>query len=500
MEGTEGSGQRGPCARTRTLESSEAPAGDRSRGAHGPGAHSADPGCRSDSRRRGDDVDRQRGRREHSCRDGLEDTRDHRAGHGSAACGSCVSFATVGMVAAMAALEVGARDLDLSEADAHFCSSHGVSCGGWNNADALGQLKSRGVVTERSFPYMSAFDSPPVNDPSDPDIWKAHCHPASNRAFHVYKITDYSAWPANLLGPLAVRPAQVLPANFGPLCLRLHRVRGFDHYGGTSTPCLGQGEEDTPDGRRLLTADQCWICRNSWGTTFGGAAHADGTGAGYFKIGYGEANIDDEPMYGCHGVIAPATLPVVAGVSRSIDKMDVFAAGTNHGISPPPGSRAMRSSVGGGRSQGCRGAGDVDLRRLAQEGLPRRVRGRHRQRDLRRLAARRQELAGLVASRRRSAAPGTSVHGVSRSADKLDISPSAPITTSSRPPGSPVTPSGGAGGRFRAASRRRTRPCLPFAATRTSSTSSASAPTSVSTRPPGSKATRSGGAGGGSGR
>ncbi|HXJ66222.1 MAG TPA: C1 family peptidase [Actinomycetota bacterium] len=341
-------------------------------------------------------------------------------------CGSCVSFATVGMVAAMAALEIGARDLDLSEADAHFCSSHGVSCGGWNNADALGQLKSRGVVTERSFPYMSAFDSPPVNDPSDADVWKAHCHPAGNRAFHVYKITDYSAWPANFLGlPLPFDLRKFYLANSGPLVCGFTVYEDFDSYGGG---VYRHAWGKVRGGHAVMVVgysdkDQCWICRNSWGTSFGGAAHADGTGAGYFKIGYGEANIDDEPMYGCHGVIAPATLPVVAGVSRSADKMDVFAAGTNHGIYTAawqPGDAQFRGwwpVAGGVAGPGTSIFGvsrrkdfldvfavgtDNGIYTAAWQPGDKNWRGWWR-------------VAGG------SAAPGTSVHGVSRSADKLDI-------------------------------------------------------------------------------
>src|SRR5262249_7831632 len=33
-------------------------------------------------------------------------------------------------------------------------------------------------------------------------------------------------------------------------------------------------------------------------------AHADGTGAGYFMIAYGDSNIDDT-FYACHGVLVP---------------------------------------------------------------------------------------------------------------------------------------------------------------------------------------------------
>ena len=59
--------------------------------------------------------------------------------------------------------------------------------------------------------------------------------------------------------------------------------------------------------------DNCWICRNSWGQGFGGAAKPEGVGAGFFKIGYGECDIDGEPFYGARGVIAPADSRWVAG-------------------------------------------------------------------------------------------------------------------------------------------------------------------------------------------
>ena len=55
-------------------------------------------------------------------------------------CGSCVSFACAGLVASMAAIEQAITPPDLSEADSHFNSAHGASCGGWNNAACLGEI------------------------------------------------------------------------------------------------------------------------------------------------------------------------------------------------------------------------------------------------------------------------------------------------------------------------------------------------------------------------
>ena len=291
-----------------------------------------------------------------------------------AACGSCVSFATTGLTSAMAAIELGAKNLQLSEADQHFCSSHGPSCGGWNNPDALGQIQGRGVVTDLAFPYMTAFDSPPVPDPSDPNVWIAHCRGVSNRAYHTYKITGYSGWPQSFLGITPDLRKWYL-ASVGPLVCGFQVYEDFDSYGGG---VYHHVSGKLRGGHAVLVigysdADGAWICRNSWGTNFGGVAHPDGTGAGFFKIGYGECGIDNEPFYGCHGVIAPANLPVVGGVSRSTDKLDIFAVGTDRGI------YTAAWQPGDATWQGWWG------------------------------------LAGGVA------APGTSVLGVSRSTDKLDV-------------------------------------------------------------------------------
>ncbi len=222
-------------------------------------------------------------------------------------CGSCVSFATTGLAAAMAWLELGVRNLTLSAADQHFCSSHGANCGGWNNADALGQIKSRGVVSENVFPYMTAFDNPPKGDPQDvPDhLWLAYCRSESNRKERRYRISDYSAWPSNMSGlPFDARKYYL--ANFGPMVMGFTVYQDFDSYGGG---VFKHVTGNSRGGHCVLVvgysdSHQAWICRNSWGTGFGGSVHADGSGAGFFMIAYGDSNIDDT-FYGCHGIIVP---------------------------------------------------------------------------------------------------------------------------------------------------------------------------------------------------
>ena len=266
-------------------------------------------------------------------------------------CGSCVSFATTGLVAAQAGIELSTVDLLLSEADQHFCSSHGASCGGWNNAASLNQIKTRGVSTDATFPYMTAFDSPPVLVPAgDPNaLWRAYCRTQTQREWHTYRITDVSAWTGDA--------RKTYLATVGPLVCGFKVYEDFDSYGGG---VYRHVSGKLRGGHAVLVIgysdpEQAWICRNSWGTGFGGAARADGTGGGFFKIGYGECSIDDEAFCGCHGVIPPTILPMVTAAARGGDRLDLFAAGADHGTYTAallPGSAGWQgwSQVQGGVS------------------------------------------------------------------------------------------------------------------------------------------------------
>ena len=97
-------------------------------------------------------------------------------------CGSCVSFCTVAVTESMASIEKG-QLLDLSEADQHFCSSHGANCGGWWHDQSFDQIRTRGVGPEADFPYASAFPGG--------DIWSGPptCKPIADRNNKITKIT-----------------------------------------------------------------------------------------------------------------------------------------------------------------------------------------------------------------------------------------------------------------------------------------------------------------------
>ena len=198
-------------------------------------------------------------------------------------CGSCVSFGTVGMLESMALIEKNVL-LDLSEADLHFCSDHGASCGGWYPWPALHSVKERGVCDEAHFPYASAFTN-----------GAPHCILAPDRAQHVYKIQS-----SNWMIFDAFRKDYL--THHGPMTACMSVYDDFFSYGGgVYHHVMGA----RAGGHCILVvgysqSQGCWICKNSWGTAWGEA--------GFFKIAYGECGIDSilSPFFGARGMVMPA--------------------------------------------------------------------------------------------------------------------------------------------------------------------------------------------------
>ncbi|WP_394823871.1 C1 family peptidase [Pendulispora albinea] len=199
-------------------------------------------------------------------------------------CGSCVSFCTTATVESMASIEKGQR-LDLSEADLHFCSSHGANCNGWWPDQAIAQVKVRGIPDEGSFPYSAAFEAPPPNP---------KCIVVPGRDEKAVKVTT-----SGTLSNVVDRKNYL--TNVGPCCAVMHVFNDFFSYasgvyhhvngadmGLHCVQVIGYSE-----------AESCWICKNSWGSSWGNG--------GYFKIAYGEAGIDTEfPFWTAQGVVLPS--------------------------------------------------------------------------------------------------------------------------------------------------------------------------------------------------
>ncbi len=200
-------------------------------------------------------------------------------------CGSCVSFCTTATVESMASIEKG-QLLDLSEADLHFCSSHGASCGGWWPDQAIGQVKTRGIPDDACFPYADAFAAPPPNP---------KCVIGPNRDARAVKVTN-SGTVANVVD------RKNYLTNVGPCCAVLHVFNDFFSYGGGVYHHVSGADVGLHCVEVIgySEAEGCWICKNSWGAGWGVG--------GFFKIAYGEAGIDSEfPFWTTSGVILPVT-------------------------------------------------------------------------------------------------------------------------------------------------------------------------------------------------
>lgn len=178
-------------------------------------------------------------------------------------CGACVSFAVLATIEAR--LNIVCKnpnlDRDFSEAFLFYCGC-GNCCGtGWNFAPALEFCKNTGICDESVFPYT----------PAD--------QPCKQGITPTFKITNWTS-------VLSVPDRKNMLAGKGPMVAGMAVYQDFFSYAGGvyrhvsgglagyhAISCIGY--DDT---------EQCWICKNSWGSGWGES--------GYFKIGYGEAQID----------------------------------------------------------------------------------------------------------------------------------------------------------------------------------------------------------------
>jgi YVTN family beta-propeller protein len=242
------------------------------------------------------------------------DWRNHNGNHVSTVkdqgqCGSCVSFCICALVESMSSIENG-QLLDLSEADLHFCSAHGANCDGWWPDNALESVRTRGVSDDACFPYASA------------GIPNPQCRPCANRDARAVKITSH--------GDLTnITDRKNYLSNVGPCSGVLHVFNDFYSYSsGVYHHVIGNEVGlHCVEVIGYSEAEQCWICKNSWGTAWGDA--------GFFKIAYGQCGIDSEfPFATARGVVLAAPFVYVAnGLSNTVS---VLGTATNTVVATVP--------------------------------------------------------------------------------------------------------------------------------------------------------------------
>jgi len=230
-------------------------------------------------------------------------------------CGSCVSFACVAALDSILLIKYG-YTADLSEADLHFCSSHGANCDGWNPNDAIDELANRGVCDEACVPY----NPPHCNAPSTRD----------SRAVHTGEPRSFSATAS----------FKTIISTNRPL------VACFDVYEDFYSYQSGIYRHVTGDSNSshcvevvgYSDADGCWIAKNSWGSGWGEN--------GFFSIAYGECGFDDAMWQ----IGDPVFLPV--GVAFQANTSNLWTVGPlgsrDHGLGMKAGtSPSIKATAAG---------------------------------------------------------------------------------------------------------------------------------------------------------
>ena len=200
-------------------------------------------------------------------------------------CGSCVAFGTVAVLEAMAKRHENNAALQPNYSEAHlfFCGCGACCDKGWWPSYALNYAKNSGVPDEVCFPYQD--HNMPCSD---------SCTDWKDRVVKVVsweEVTDIGArkeW-LSTTGPMVA--CMAVYRDFYSYRGGVYRHVSGDLVGHHAICAVGYSE-----------AENCWICKNSWGTDWGEA--------GWFKIGYGECGMDtDFAMYGVTDVGPPGPGP-----------------------------------------------------------------------------------------------------------------------------------------------------------------------------------------------
>jgi C1A family cysteine protease len=201
------------------------------------------------------------------------------------ACGACYAFSSAADLESKL-LMAGQGPLDLSENSLKECNYQDASCNGGNQYMLMNHLTTHGAVLETCDPYVAS------------DVaCTAGCAAQ-------YLVLDWSAISGGTVPAAAVLKQYLL--DHGPLQTTLYAgdaaapawATAFNNYNGATT--LYYTGTQTPNHSVVIIGwDDAlvhaggtggWICRNSWGASWGGTC-GYGTERGYFTIAFGSASI-----------------------------------------------------------------------------------------------------------------------------------------------------------------------------------------------------------------
>ncbi|MCI0357074.1 MAG: C1 family peptidase [Planctomycetaceae bacterium] len=196
-------------------------------------------------------------------------------------CGACVSFATLATIESRVNIACrtpsGARDY--SEAFLFYCGCGKCCSSGWNFAPALDFCRETGVALDAAFPYT----------PGD-QTCKSGVAVSFKINGHSTAASTADRKAALVRGPVV--GGMAVYQDFYAYTRGVYRHVSGNLTGYHAVSVIGYDD-----------ADRCWICKNSWGSAWGDA--------GFFRVGYGDAEMDTEFLFYEPQVACPTPAPVV---------------------------------------------------------------------------------------------------------------------------------------------------------------------------------------------
>ncbi len=191
-------------------------------------------------------------------------------------CGSCWDFAAMGALEAIINIREGSPDLDvdLSEQYLLSCPPDSGGCSGWNAYYAYKYMyENGGALPEECFPYQ-ADDSVPCSYKCED--WESKLIPISDYGWYSHPNRDFIKSLIYSHGPVVATMEVYEDFLWYERGIYVHHSGGF--VGWHQVVMVGYDDRN-----------HCWICKNSWGRSWGEN--------GFFKIAYGECEIESEIVY-----------------------------------------------------------------------------------------------------------------------------------------------------------------------------------------------------------
>lgn len=183
-------------------------------------------------------------------------------------CGSCVAFATAGVLESLIAIKTKMSVFPNLSKAMLFCCGGGSCAKGWTIEEALDYIRSTGIIESRYLEYEWEPDRNGIKCSEEACLSK-HEH---------YRIESWKTITTE-------DEAKDWIVNSGPIIAAMDISNEFsDYVGGVYYHVNGDFEGS--HAIEIIGFDdreRYWICRNSWGPDWGES--------GYFRIGYGECGI-----------------------------------------------------------------------------------------------------------------------------------------------------------------------------------------------------------------